>query len=255
MKNLFDLTGKKALVTGGNRGIGLAIARALAEYGADISLVARNEVLLKEAAGEIREAGRNVFTYAFDLMRTEDIPDLFKQITSDAACIDILVNNAGHTIRMALAEMTLDVFHRTLRLNLDAVFMLTREFGKNLIACKKGGKIINIASLNCELVRPSLSAYAASKGAVRQFTRAAAVEWAPYGINVNAIAPGYIDTELTRPLVESEEFTAHVKKSTPLGRWGKPDDIVGAALLLASKAGDFITGHTIYVDGGWLVNL
>ena len=255
VKDIFDLSGKKALVTGGNRGIGFAIANALAESNADISIVGRTKNELEEAAEKIGRTGRTIRTYMFDLTRTEDIPALFDKISKDSGGIDILVNNAGGIIRAKIEEMSLEEFRNVFKLNLEAVFMLTREFGKKLIASGDKGKIVNIASLNCELVRPTISAYAASKGAIRQFTRAAAVEWAPYGINVNAIAPGYIDTELTKPLVQNEEFTANVLKNTPMGRWGKPGDLVGLIILLVSKASDFITGQTIFVDGGWLVNL
>jgi gluconate 5-dehydrogenase len=255
MKDLFDLSGKKALVTGGNRGIGFAIANEMARFGADVAIVARTEDQLTSAAEKIRSTGRKVYFYPFDLMQTEDIPALFEKVSKDAGGIDILVNNAGRIIRSDITKLSLEDFRKTFVLDIDAVFMLSREFAKRLIGQGKGGKIINIGSLNCELVRPTISAYAAAKGAIRQFTRACAVEWAPHGINVNAIAPGYIATELTKPLADDEEFTAYVKKSTPLGRWGRPEDLVGLAILLASKGGDFITGQTIYVDGGWLVRL
>jgi gluconate 5-dehydrogenase len=216
MKDMFDLSGRKALVTGGNRGIGFAIASALAEFNADIFIVGRTKNELEEAAEEIGKTGHAARAYVFDLNCTEDIPMIFDRISKDSGGIDILVNNAGGIIRTKIEETSLEEFRNVFRLNLDAVFMLTREFGKRLIDSGDKGKIINIASLNCELVRPTISAYAASKGAIRQFTRAAAVEWAKYGINVNAIAPGYIDTELTKPLVQNEEFTANVIKNTPM---------------------------------------
>ena len=255
MESLFRLDGKRALVTGGSRGLGFGIARGLAEYGADIVLVARGEKRLAQTKKALKETGRSVWTFPLDLHKLKEIPDFFSRVSKTTGGVDILVNNAGVNRRAPAEEVSLEDWQEIVELNLTSVFFLSQAFARERIASGKPGKIINIGSLSCEATRPTLAAYTASKGGIRQLTKALAVEWAKYKINVNAIGPGYFATEMTRPLTENPDFDKWVRKKTPLGRWGKPDDLVGAAIFLASAASDFVTGQVLYVDGGWLANL
>jgi gluconate 5-dehydrogenase len=250
--HLFDLTGRTALVTGAGRGIGLALARGLAEHGADVALVARTESQL-EAAKELIEAqtGRKAWTFSLDLAKIDAIGGLFEQVVQAAGGVDILVNCAGTTVRGPTEDASLESFDHVMEVNLTAVLLLSQSFCRHCKEAGKPGRIINIGSLACHAARPTIAAYACSKMAVLGLTRTMAVEWAKYGINVNAIGPGYIATDLTAPLQADAEFSRWVLSKTPLGRWGRPEDLVGTAVLLASRAGDFITGQIFYVDGGW----
>jgi len=254
-KSLFSLDSKRALVTGGSRGLGLGIATGLAEHGADIVLAARGEKRLAQAKEALEETGRTIWTFPFDLHKLKEIPEFFSRLSKKVGGVDILVNNAGTIKRDPAVKVSLEDWQEIVELNLTSVFVLSQAFARERISSGKPGKIINIGSLSCEVSRPSLAAYTASKGGIRQLTKALAVEWAKYKINVNAIGPGYYATEMTRPLTENPEFDEWVKKKTPLGRWGRPEDLVGTAVFLASAASEFITGQIIYVDGGWLANL
>jgi gluconate 5-dehydrogenase len=254
--NIFDISGKTALITGGNRSIGLAIAQALAEHGADIAIVARTKQQLETAAGQITtKTGRKARTFPFDLVNIDEIDNLFNNITTETKGIDILVNCAGTTIRSPAEELDLKAWNKVLELNLTSVLALSQAFCRHRKQLGKPGKIINIGSLMCHGARATTSAYAASKGGLLMLTKTLAVEWAKFNINVNAIGPGYIATELTAPLQADKDFNKWVLSRTPLERWGQPYDIVGTAILLASGAGDFITGQIIYIDGGWLAML
>ncbi|MFB0552499.1 MAG: SDR family oxidoreductase [Phycisphaerae bacterium] len=253
---LFDLSGKTALVTGGNRGIGFAVAKGLAEHGADVAIVARTQEQLEAAGRQIQDdTDVKVWTFPFDIKNIKGIEELFKNIVSEMKGIDILVNCAGTTIRGPSEEVDLKTWNQVIEINLTSVFVLSQTFFRHRRQAGKAGRIINIGSLTCHGARPTTAAYASSKGGLLMLTKTLAVEWAKYNINVNAIGPGYIATDLTEPLWSDEEFTKWVLSKTPLGRWGQPDDLVGTAVLLASKAGDFITGQIIYVDGGWLALL
>ena len=253
---LFDLTGKTALVTGGSRGIGLAIARGLAEHGADVALVARTKEQLDTARQKIQaHTDAKVWTFTFDLGESESIEDFFDSVVAETAGVDILVNCAGTTIRGEAEEVDLMTWNKVIEVNLTSAFAMSQAFCRHRRDADKAGRIINIGSLTCHSARPTTAAYASSKGGLLMLTKTLAVEWAKYNINVNAIGPGYIATELTEPLWSNEEFDRWVLSKTPLARWGQPDDMVGAAVLLASKAGEFITGQIIYVDGGWLALL
>jgi gluconate 5-dehydrogenase len=254
--NLFDISGKTALITGGNRGIGLSIAKALAESGADVAIVARTKQQLETAAKQIKaETDRKVWTFPFDLENIDKIESLFKEIITETKGIDILVNCAGATVRGAAEDLDLKAWNMVLELNLTAVLALSQAFCRHRKQLGKPGKIINIGSLMCHGARATTAAYAASKGGLLMLTKTLAVEWAKYNINVNAIGPGYIATDLTAPLQANEDFNKWVISKTPLARWGRPQDLIGTAVLLASGAGDFITGQIIYIDGGWLAML
>jgi len=240
------------MVTGGSRGIGFGIARALAEAGSHIVLVARTESQLRRAQEVLIESGRKVWIFPYDVNNVDGIRDLYAHIVAETNGVDILVNNAGGTKRVRAEAITANDWDFVIHMNLTSVFTFCQVFGRERIKSGRSGKIINIASLMSETVRENNAAYAASKGGIRQLTKALAVEWAKYGINVNAIGPGYIRTQLTKPLWEDDVFDAWVKKRTPLGRWGCPEDLGDAAVFLVSAAADYITGHTLYVDGGFL---
>ncbi len=253
---LFDLSARTVVVTGGSRGIGLAIAKGLAEHGADVAIVARRKEQLETAAGEIQtQTGRKVWSFPFDLGDSASIEDLFESVVARTGGVDILVNCAGTTIRGQAEEVDLMTWNEVIEVNLTSAFVMSQAFCRHRRDADRAGRIINIGSLTCHGARPTTAAYASSKGGLLMLTKTLAVEWARYNINVNAIGPGYIATELTEPLWTDEEFDRWVLSKTPLARWGRPDDLVGTAVLLASKAGEFITGQIIYVDGGWLALL
>jgi len=249
---VFRLDGRLAMVTGASKGIGLGIATAMAEAGADLILVARNESELEEAAGKLTLGGRSVSVAPFDLHETDRIAAWYSGVVSRCGLPDILVNAAGVMHRAPAHELTLEVWQDTLAVNLTAVFVLSQAFARACIACGQKGRIINIASLMTAASRKTTAAYTASKGGIGQLTKALAVDWAEYGIHVNAIAPGYIATKLTEPLWRDPEFDSWVTKRCPLGRWGTPEDIAWPAVFLASHAADYITGQIVFVDGGWL---
>ena len=253
---LFSLSGKTALVTGGNRGIGLAMAKGLAKHGADVAIIARTKEQLEAANQQIQaDTDKKVWTFPFDLKNIESIESLFANVVSETNGVDILVNCAGTTVRGPSEDVDLKTWNQVIEINLTAVFVISQAFCRHRRQAGKAGRIINIGSLTCHGARPTTAAYASSKGGLLSLTKTLAVEWAKYNINVNAIGPGYIATDLTKPLWSDEDFTKWVLSKTPLGRWGQPDDLVGTAVLLASKAGEFITGQIIYVDGGWLALL
>ncbi len=254
--NLFDLSGKTALITGGSRGIGLAVAKGLAQHGAKIILVARTPKGLKQAQKQIQaDTNKQVWTFPFDFAQTERIGELFKDIVSEAKSIDILVNCAGITRRALAEDVNLNDWSQVIDINLTAVFVISQVFCQHRKQMRMGGKIINIGSLMCHAARPTNTAYASSKGGVLMLTKSLAVEWAKYNINVNAIGPGYIATDLTAPLQNDPNLNKWVLSKTPFGRWGQPNDLIGTAVFLASGASDFITGQIIYIDGGWLALL
>jgi gluconate 5-dehydrogenase len=250
--NVFRIDGRRALVTGASKGIGLGIARAMAEAGADLVLAARNQDELETAAAELRKTGRQANVAPLDLRNTDRIPAWYDQLVAEHGRPDILVNAAGITRRAPAEELTPADWDDTLAVNLTAVFVLSQAFARHLIAAGAKGRIINIASLMTAAARKTTAAYTASKGGIGQLTKALAVDWADKGILVNAIAPGYVTTKLTEPLWKDGEFDAWVKKRCPLGRWGKPEDIAWPAVFLASPAADYITGQILFVDGGWM---
>jgi len=250
--NKFQLEGRRVLVTGGSKGIGLGIAGAMAASGADVILVARNPAELATAAGTLRATGRQIGVAPFDLRNTDAIPAWFTSVVAAQGRPDILVNAAGITRRAPAEELKIEDWNDTLAINLTATFLLSQAFAQACIAAGARGKIINIASLMTFAARRTTAAYTASKGGIGQLTKALAVDWADKGILVNAIAPGYIATDLTAPLVNDPKFDAWVKQRCPLGHWGAPADIAWPTVFLASAAADYITGQILCVDGGWM---
>ncbi len=248
----FRLDGKLAIITGGSKGIGLGIAHAMAEAGAKTLLVARPSPELENAVVELRRNGAPADSCPFDMHRYAEIPEWYDGIVAKHGVPDILVNSAGITRRGPAETLSLEDWHEVMAINVSAVFAMSQAFARRLIADAKPGKIINIASLMTSATRPGTAAYTASKGGVGQLTKALAIDWAPKGILVNAIAPGFIQTDLTGPLWADPAFDEWVKKRTPLARWGTPEDIALPAVFLASSASGFMTGQVVYVDGGWL---
>lgn len=252
--HLFDLTGKLALVTGSYQGLGLAIARGLGEAGAALVLNGRNEAKLAEAVSRLSAEGLRVTGRRFDVSRAAEIREEIPALEREVGQVDILVNNAGIQRRSPLEQFEETVWREVLDTNLTGLFLVTRQVVRGMIA-RKAGKIINICSLMCEMGRPTVGAYTAAKGGVKMLTKAMAVEWGKHNIQVNGIGPGYFATEMNRPLKENREFDAWIRSRTPAGRWGEPEELVGAAVFLASRASDFVNGQIIYVDGGILAAL
>jgi gluconate 5-dehydrogenase len=246
----FDLTGKRALVTGSSRGLGYAIAAALADAGASIVLNARDNVALGAAASQLAATGATVKAVAFDVTSRDSVNDAIAYCEDEIGPIDILVNNAGMQHRSPLEDFPADKFDQLMMTNVTSVFTVGKAVARNMI--KRGsGKIINICSLMSALSRPGIAPYAASKAAVANLTRGMATDWARHGLNVNGIAPGYFKTELNAALVADPEFNAWVEKRTPMGRWGEVAELGGAAVFLSSPAASFINGHILYVDGAF----
>lgn len=245
------LDGKVAIVTGASRGLGRAMALGLAEAGADVAVVSRTMEALEGLAGEIGTLGRRGLAIRVDVTDRHEVADMVRSAMETFGKIDILVNNAGTIFRTEAEEYPEEAWDRVLEVNLKGVFLCCQAVGKVMIAQRRG-KIINMGSLLSAIGVPLIPAYAASKGGVRQLTKALAVEWARYNIHVNAIGPGYFRTELTEALQKDEKRTAWILRRTPLGRWGVPEDLKGPVVFLASDASDYITGQILYVDGGWL---
>ena len=250
--NPFGIDDQLALVTGATRGIGRGIARAFAVCGAGVILVGRDKKELAGTEEELRAYGKPVYAAPFDLRRTDEIAPWFQSVAENYGSPRILVNAAGISRRGPAVDLTLEDWNEVMAVNATAIFELSRSFARARIAQGGGGSVVNIASLMPAAARPTTSPYTASKGAVGQLTKVLAVEWAQHGIRVNAIAPGYIATDLNRALLADPAFDAWVKERCPLHRWGTPDDIAWPAVFLASPAAAFITGQIIFVDGGWL---
>ena len=251
---LFDLKGRRALVTGSSQGIGLALARGLAEHGATLVLNGRDRSKLEAAAAALRDAGHLVDVADFDVTDAEAVKDGVDQIEREVGAIDILVNNAGMQFRAPLEDFPAERWEQLLKTNVSSVFYVGQAVARHMIG-RGAGKIINIASVQSELARPSIAPYTATKGAVKNLTRGMCTDWAKYGLQVNAIAPGYFKTPLNQALVDSAEFSSWLEKRTPAARWGEVEELVGAAVFLASNASSFVNGHTLYVDGGITTSL
>jgi 2-deoxy-D-gluconate 3-dehydrogenase len=247
--DLFDVTGRTALVTGARTGIGQAIAVGLAEAGADLVLVGRGSTMDETAAG-VRAAGRRVDVVGADLGESAAVSEAADQILGTHQ-IDILVNNAGIILRGPAETFDFADWRAVLSVNLDAVFLLSQACGAKMLE-RGSGKIITVASVLSFQGGLNVSAYAAGKHAVAGLTKSLANEWAGRGVQVNALAPGYVETNNTQPLVDDEGRYAAIQARIPAGRWANPRDMVGAAVFLASPASDYVNGHVLVVDGGWL---
>ncbi|MGZ5194485.1 MAG: glucose 1-dehydrogenase [Ramlibacter sp.] len=247
--NMFDLSGRTALVTGSSAGIGYALAGGLAAAGATVVLNARSADKLETAAQQLRSAGAAVHTANFDVTSAEAVTSAIDIIERDIGAIDILVNNAGMQRRAPLQDFEKAQWDELMRTNVDSVFLVGQAVARRMIP-RRRGKIINICSVQSELGRPNIAPYAASKGAVKMLTKGMAIDWGQYGIQVNGLGPGYFKTELTEALTKNEEFCSWLMARTPSRRWGDVEDLVGAAIFLASEASNFVNGHILYVDGG-----
>jgi gluconate 5-dehydrogenase len=248
-KASFDLGGRTALVTGSSAGIGLALARGLAQAGATVILNARGTDKLEQVATRLRHEGAAVHTCVFDVTAADAVARAIDQIEQDIGPIDILVNNAGIQRRAPLEDFPHDQWHQLMRTNVDSVFIVGQAVARHMIP-RRRGKIINICSVQSELGRPNIAPYTASKGAVKMLTKGMAIDWGQYGIQVNGLGPGYFKTELTDALVKNQVFSDWLIGRTPSRRWGDVEDLVGPAVFLASSASDFVNGHILYVDGG-----
>ena len=254
--SLFDLTGRTALVTGSGQGLGLSIARGLAQAGAAVVLNGRDVKKLNTAAEAMRvKVARSRVTVAvFDVTDGAAVASAVEKIEKDFAPIDILVNNAGIHQRAPLAEMTEAQWRAVLDTNLTGAFLVARAVAPRMIA-RGAGKIINLCSVMSDVTRPTIANYSAAKGGLKMLTKSMAVEWAKHGLQCNGIAPGYMVTPLNRSLIENTEFNKWICGRTPAGRWGKPEELVGAAVFLAARASDFVNGQMLAVDGGLLAAL
>ena len=248
---LFDLTGRTALVTGSSRGLGRAIAEGLAKAGARLIVNGVDPGRVETAVAEMRSAGYAAEGAAFDVTDETNIVEAFNRFDAAGIEVDILVNNAGIQVRKPLVEFTSAEWRKVIETNLTSTFVIGREAAKRMIA-RKRGKIINIGSLASELARPTVGPYTAAKGGVKNLTRSMAVEWAASGIQANAIGPGYMLTDMNQALMSNPDFNAWLMSRIPSKRWGRPDELVGAAVFLASSASDYVNGQIIYVDGGML---
>ncbi|MCX2725810.1 SDR family oxidoreductase [Roseibium salinum] len=249
--NIFDLTGRTALVTGSSRGLGLAIATGLAEAGATLVLNGVDATRLEATAQDLRDKGFSVRVAAFDVTDEAAVVAAFETFDKDGTAIDILVNNAGIQLRKPLVDLSTPEWQRVMDTNLTSAFVVGREAAKRMIP-RKNGKIINIGSLTSELARATVAPYTVAKGGIKMLTRSMTAEWAEHGIQINAIGPGYMITDMNKALIDNPQFDAWVKGRTPAKRWGKPEELAGTAVYLASSASNYVSGQMIYVDGGMI---
>lgn len=255
MSKLFDLSGRTALITGSARGLGHALALGLAEAGAGVIVNGRNAAAAEQAAQGLRAQGHCAQALAFDVADEAAVSAAFAALDARAVAVDILINNAGIQHRSPMFELALADWQRVLDTNLTGAFITARQAARRMVARGGGGKIINIASLTSAAARAGVAPYSAAKAGVLALTRTMAAEWAQHGIQANAIGPGYMQTEMNSALLADPRFDAWVRASNPAGRWGRPEELVGAALFLSARASDYVNGQIIYVDGGWLALL
>jgi gluconate 5-dehydrogenase len=250
----FDLAGRTALVTGSSRGLGRAMAEGLAEAGAAVVLNGADAGRLAGAASEMRAAGHTVYEARFDVTNEAEILAAFAELDAQGIEIDILVNNAGIQFRSPMVELATADWRRVIETNLTSAFVIGREAARRMIP-RGHGKVINIGSLTSDAARATVAPYTVAKGGIKMLTRAMTAEWAAHGIQANAIGPGYMLTEMNAALLENEAFNAWVIGRTPARRWGKPEELIGTTVFLASAASDYVNGQIIYVDGGMLAVL
>jgi gluconate 5-dehydrogenase len=245
----FNLTGRTALVTGSARGLGRAMAEGLAAAGAAIILNGTDAGRVAAAAAELRAAGHSVHEAAFDVTDEAAIVAAFERLDAAGIAVDILVNNAGIQFRRPMVDLATADWQRVIDTNLTSAFVIGREAARRMIP-RKAGKIINIGSLTSSLARATVAPYTVAKGGVKMLTQAMTAEWAGLGIQANAIGPGYMLTDMNQALVDDPAFNAWVIGRTPARRWGRPDELIGTVIFLASAASDYVSGQIIYVDGG-----
>lgn len=253
--SLFDLTGKRALVTGGTHGLGMAMATGLAKAGAEIIVNDIDRQKLDAAIEEYARNGIKCHGYIFDVTDEAAVADNVQKIEREVGPIDILINNAGIIKRIPVVDMELSDWEQVLKIDLTGPFIMAKQVGRQMIK-RNSGKIINMCSMMSEVGRETVSAYAAAKGGLKMLTKNLATEWAKFNIQVNGIGPGYFATAQTAPIrVDGHPFNNFIISRTPAARWGEPEDLQGAAIFLASRASDFVSGHVLYVDGGILATL
>lgn len=247
---LFSLEGRVAIVTGAGRGLGRTMALALAAAGADVVVASRTATEVEAVRDEIRALGRRSEAVIADAAREDDCERLIEHTMTQLGALDILVNNAGINVRKPVLELSLEEFQSVMATNLEGYFLCARAAGKRMVG-QGSGKMINVSSIMGRVALPGQAAYASSKGAVEQLTKVLALEWAEAGVQVNALAPTYFETELTRPLFGDAARHQFITERTPMRRWGQPHELAGAVIFLASSASDYVTGHTLVIDGGW----
>lgn len=246
----FRLDGRVALVTGSSQGIGLAIARGLAQVGATVVINGRTQAKVDATVAQLKGEGLKAEPGAFDVTSAAAAAEAITAIENRVGPIRILVNNAGIQRRGTLDSYEEATWREIMTTNLDSIFFVSKPVAQSMIRHAKGGAIINICSVMSELARPTTAPYAATKGGLKMLTKGMATDWGKHGIRVNGIGPGYFKTELNDALVKDQTFSGWVQGRTPLGRWGDTDELAGAAVYLASDAASFVTGHVLYVDGG-----
>ena len=250
-ENPFDLTGKKAVVTGAGRGIGRAVALGLANAGADIGLVSRSESELNAVAALVKERGRQAVVAASDLTATSDITQMVSRLAKDLGGIDILVNNAGVNIPQDSVDVTEEAWDSVMAINLKAAFFMAQAVGRVMIDQGRGGRIINMTSQTGSVALIKRAAYCASKAGLNLVTKVLAMEWGPHEILVNAVAPTFVETEMTKDMLADPQFREYALAKNVLKRFGTTDDVAGAVIYLASPAANLVTGHVLMVDAGW----
>lgn len=252
--SLFNLKGKTVLITGSGSGIGFALAEGFAGAGAKIILNGRNESKLEGAEKKLLKSGAEVSKLVFDVTRSDEVKTAIKNYENNEGPIDILINNAGINLRKPFENFEEKEWKNILDININGAMIVSQAVAPFMID-RKAGKIINICSMQSELGRPTIVPYAVSKGAIKMLTKGLCAEWAKYNIQVNGIGPGYFETELTQPLQDDPKFDEWFRNRTPAGRWGKPSELIGAAVFLASDAANYVNGHILYVDGGLLASV
>lgn len=255
MQNLFNLSGKTALITGSTRGLGLAYAQGLAQAGARVILNGTREEHLQQALASLKAQGFEAHGFLFNVADEAEIEAVFARLDAEQIAVDIVINNAGIQFRKPMLELALADWQRVLDVNLTSAFLVARAAARRMVTRNRGGKIINIGSLTSEAARATVAPYTAAKGGIKLLTKSMAAEWAPFNIQSNGIGPGYILTDMNAALVDNAEFNQWVCNSNPSGRWGKPEELIGTAVYLASDASNYVNGQMIYVDGGWLATL